>query len=176
MTRQIAIKTAGFTCKTDIQGNWMSVGQSQGGHAVLGISQYADNDASYKGTVAGAPASNLGYIITKVAPVALGELVASGKQAIAVEAYAELLAYAAYAGVGIKAYKPTYNYQDLFSARAANVALSAEGNNGENGLCVTELHDKFADDIRAYLKDNPGQNLLSYPGLDNDEFEKDATV
>ncbi|RYY79021.1 MAG: alpha/beta hydrolase [Moraxellaceae bacterium] len=162
--------------KTNIQGNWMSVGQSQGGHAVLGIAEYAANDSSYKGTVAGAPASSLGYIITKVAPVALGQLVAAGQQSVAVEAYAELLAYAAYTAVGIKAYEPSYDYQNLFSARAAEIATSAEGTTGDNGICLTDLHNKYADDIRAFLADHPNQNLLSYPGLDVDKFDKDATL
>lgn len=171
-----AVKAVNERYKNNVQGDWMSVGQSQGGHAVLGIAEYAANDPHYKGTVAGAPASSLGVIITQVAPVALKQLVDAGQQAVAVEAYAELLAYAAYAAVGIKAYEPSFNYKNLFSQRAANVAVNAEGTTGDNGVCLTEMHDEFADDIRAYLRDNPTQNLLNYPGLDNDKFSKDATV
>lgn len=162
--------------KTDIQGNWMSVGQSQGGHAVLGISQYADSDASYKGTVAGAPASSLGYIITQVAPTALQNLVNNGQQEVAIEAYAELLAYAAYTAVGIKAYQPDFDYQALFSERAAKVAVNAEGTTGENGICLTDLHNQFAADIHSYLSTNPNQTVLNYPGLDTTEFANNQTL
>jgi pimeloyl-ACP methyl ester carboxylesterase len=162
--------------KTDIQGNWMSVGQSQGGHAVLGISEYAANDASYKGTVAGAPASSLGYIITQVAPSALQDLVNKGQQEVAIEAYAELLAYAAYTAVGIKAYQPDFDYQSLFSERAAKVAVNAEGTTDDNGICLTDLHDQFAADIRNYLRSNPNQTVLNYPGLDTAEFASNQTL
>lgn len=54
-----------------LNGAWMSVGQSQGGHASLATAEYANTDATYKGAVAGAPASSLGQIILEVAPAAL---------------------------------------------------------------------------------------------------------
>ena len=57
-----------------LNGAWMSVGQSQGGHASLAIAEYANTDATYKGAVAGAPASSLGKIILEVAPAALSIL------------------------------------------------------------------------------------------------------
>ena len=41
----------------------MSIGQSQGGHASLGTAEFANTDTTYKGAVAGAPASSLGQII-----------------------------------------------------------------------------------------------------------------
>lgn len=171
-----AVKAVKELYKNNIQGDWMSVGQSQGGHAVLGIAEYAANDSHYKGTVAGAPASSLGVIITQVAPVALGKLVAAGQQEVAVKAYAELLAYAAYTGVGIKAYQPDFNYQNLFSKRAADIAVNAEGTTGENGMCLPELLDKYAKDIQKFIDENSGKTVLDYPGLDNDTFSKDATV
>lgn len=159
----------------------MSVGQSQGGHAVLGISQYADSDASYKGTVAGAPASSLGYIITEVAPKALAQALqgeAAGQLPVgtAREAYAELLAYTAYTAVGIKAYQPDFDYEALFSERAAKIAVNAEGTTGENGICLTDLHNQFAADIRSYLSTNPHQTVLNYPGLDTTEFANNQTL
>ncbi|WP_368678633.1 lipase family protein [Acinetobacter lactucae] len=46
-----------------LKGDWMSIGQSQGGHASLGTAEFANTDVSYKGAVAGAPASSLGTII-----------------------------------------------------------------------------------------------------------------
>lgn len=162
--------------KSSVQGSWMSVGQSQGGHAVLGIAEYAANDSNYKGTVAGAPASSLGHIIMEVAPAALGNLVKNGQQAVAIEAYAELLAYAAYTAVGIKAYQPNFDYQSLFSERAAKIAINAEGTTGDNGICLTDLHDQFADDIRSYLSTTANQTVLDYPGLDNEEFARNQTL
>ena len=43
---------------------WVTVGHSQGGHAALGAAQYASRaQLDYKGTVAVAPASNLGSIL-----------------------------------------------------------------------------------------------------------------
>ncbi len=42
----------------------VTVGHSQGGHAALGAAQYASRaQLNYKGTVAVAPASNLGFIL-----------------------------------------------------------------------------------------------------------------
>ena len=46
-----------------LNGAWMSIGQSQGGHASLGTAEFANTDMTYKGAVAGAPASSLGQII-----------------------------------------------------------------------------------------------------------------
>ncbi|KAA5604129.1 alpha/beta fold hydrolase, partial [Pseudomonas aeruginosa] len=43
---------------------WVTVGHSQGGHAALGAAHYASRaQLDYKGTVAVAPASNLGSIL-----------------------------------------------------------------------------------------------------------------
>lgn len=158
-----------------INGAWMSVGQSQGGHGSLATAEYANNDANYKGAVAGAPASSLGYIISVVAPKALKDLSDAGQVDTAVEVYAELLAYAAYTTVGIKAYEPRFNYQDLFQTRSKALAELAEGTTGDNGMCLSELHDEFAKDIRAYLKENTDKTVPDYPGLTAD-FQSNATV
>ena len=158
---------------TQINGAWMSVGQSQGGHGSLATAEYANNDKNYKGAVAGAPASSLGYIISTVAPKAMAQLIV-GEQAgvvtkgTAVEVYAELLAYAAYTTVGIKAYDPTFNYQSIFQERSGKLAVNAEGTTGENGLCLTDMNDAFANDIRAFQEENPGKTALDYPGLAGD--------
>ncbi|AOA58644.1 alpha/beta hydrolase family protein [Acinetobacter larvae] len=161
--------------KGTFNGAWMSVGQSQGGQASLGTAEYANDDANYKGAVAGAPASSLGVIIGQVAPLALQQLVAAGQTEVATEAYAELLAYAALTSVGIKAYEPRFAYQALFKDRSRPIAELAEGTTGENGLCLAELHDKFADDIRAFLAENSNHQLLQYPAL-IEKFEEDPTI
>ncbi|MXG06404.1 alpha/beta hydrolase, partial [Escherichia coli] len=59
---------------TQLNGAWMSVGQSQCGQASIGTAEYANADVSYKGAVAGAPASSLGKIILEVAPAALANI------------------------------------------------------------------------------------------------------
>lgn len=58
-----AVKAAKAHYGTKLNGEWMSIGQSQGGHASLGTAEFANTDTSYKGAVAGAPASSLGQII-----------------------------------------------------------------------------------------------------------------
>ncbi len=58
-----AVKAAKEHYGTQLKGDWMSIGQSQGGHASLGTAEFANTDVSYKGAVAGAPASSLGTII-----------------------------------------------------------------------------------------------------------------
>lgn len=173
-----------------LNGDWMSVGQSQGGHASLGTAEYANTDASYKGAVAGAPASSLGKIILEVAPAALANIEA---QEIAVnvplayrtsvDTYATLLAYAALTGVGIKAYEPRFNYQDIFQSRAKSLSEYAEGTTGDNGLCLDNENDaslslieKFKADIIQYLTDNPDQKVMDYPGLDSTVFATNETV
>jgi len=58
-----AVKAAKEHYGAQLKGDWMSIGQSQGGHASLGTAEFANADTSYKGAVAGAPASSLGTII-----------------------------------------------------------------------------------------------------------------
>ncbi|MBJ9954903.1 MULTISPECIES: lipase family protein [unclassified Acinetobacter] len=165
---------------SQINGQWMSVGQSQGGHASLGTAELSNNDVNYRGAVAGAPASSLGYIISEVAPLAIQKILLeeqAGTKPVgtAVEVYAELLAYAAYTTVGITAYEPKFNYREIFQERSRTIAEFAEGSTGENGLCLDDLHNKFADDIRDYIVKNGGKTVLDYPGLSGN-FQENPTV
>ncbi|MDN5434309.1 MAG: prolyl oligopeptidase family serine peptidase, partial [Acinetobacter sp.] len=154
---------------------WMSVGQSQGGHGSLGTAEFSNTDSNYKGAVAGAPASSLGDIISVVAPQAIQRLLQAGQVATAVDVYAELLTYTAYATVGITAIEPKFNYREVFKERSKNITEFAEGSTGENGLCFDDLHKKFADDIRDYIVKNPGKTVLDYPAL-VDTFQQNPTV
>ena len=156
-------------------GAWVSVGQSQGGHASLATAQFADEDPNYKAAVAAAPASSLGYIISEVAPQALSALVEAGQDNAAKAVYAELLAYAAYVAVGIKAYEPGFNYRNIFSSRAGIVAEKAEGTTGENGLCLGPLITEYVQDIDDYLVNNPEKTVVDYPGLE-ENFQNDSSV
>lgn len=156
-------------------GAWVSVGQSQGGHASLATAQFADEDPNYKAAVAAAPASSLGYIISEVAPQALRALVEAGQDNAAKAVYAELLAYAAYVAVGIKAYEPGFNYRNIFSSRAGIVAEKAEGTTGENGLCLRPLITEYMQDINDYLVNNPEKTVVDYPGL-VENFQNNSSV
>jgi dienelactone hydrolase len=160
---------------SQINGQWMSVGQSQGGHASLGTAELSNNDTNYKGAVAGAPASSLGYIISVVAPQAIRNLLLAGKVETAIDIYAELLAYAAYTTVGITAYEPRFNYREVFKDRSKLIVELAEGTTGENGSCLEDLKGKFITDIREYLNTNSGKTVLDYPGL-IDNFQDNSTV
>ena len=173
-----------------LNGAWMSVGQSQGGHASLATAEYANTDTTYKGAVAGAPASSLGKIILEVAPAALADIEARETAAnvplayrTSVDTYATLLAYAALTGVGIKAYEPRCNYQDIFQSRAKSLAEFAEGSTGDNGPCLDNdsdpslsLINKFKDDIIQFMTANPDKKVMDYPGLDTSVFATNETV
>lgn len=175
-----AVKAAKDHYGNQLNSSWMSIGQSQGGHASLGTAEFANNDSNYKGAVATAPASSLGDIISKVAPQAIKDILereqaGTAPVGTAVEVYAELLAYAAYTTVGITAYEPKFNYREIFQQRSQSVAEFAEGTTGENGVCLTDLHNKFADDIRDFLATNTGKTVLDYPGLAGN-FQENPTV
>lgn len=175
-----AVKAAKDHYSSQLNSSWMSIGQSQGGHASLGTAEFANNDTNYKGAVATAPASSLGYIISKVAPQAIKDILdkeqaGTAPVGTAVEVYAELLAYAAYTTVGITAYEPKFNYREIFQQRSQSIAEFAEGTTGENGICLTDLHNKFADDIRDFLATNAGKTVLDYPGLAGN-FQENPTV
>ncbi|MEC8123652.1 MAG: lipase family protein [Pseudomonadota bacterium] len=160
---------------SQINGQWMSVGQSQGGHASLGTAELSNSDTNYRGAVAGAPASSLGYIISEVAPQAIRNLLLAGKVETAIDVYAELLAYAAYTTVGVTAYEPRFNYREVFKDRSKLIVELAEGTTGENGSCLEDLKGKFITDIREYLNTNSGKTVLDYPGL-IDNFQENSTV
>lgn len=175
-----AVKAAKDHYSSQLNSSWMSIGQSQGGHASLGTAEFANNDTNYKGAVATAPASSLGYIISKVAPQAIKDILdkeqaGTAPVGTAVEVYAELLAYAAYTTVGITAYEPKFNYREIFQQRSQSIAEFAEGTTGENGICLSDLHNKFADDIRDFLATNAGKTVLDYPGLAGN-FQENPTV
>ena len=175
-----AVKAAKDHYGSQLNSSWMSIGQSQGGHASLGTAEFANNDSNYKGAVATAPASSLGYIISVVAPQAIQDILkreqaGTAPVGTAVEVYAELLAYAAYTTVGITAYEPKFNYREIFQQRSQSIAEFAEGTTGENGVCLTDLHNKFADDIRDFLATNTGKTVLDYPGLAGN-FQENPTV
>lgn len=160
--------------------SWMSIGQSQGGHASLAIAEFSNVNPDYKGAVATAPASSLGYIITQVAPLAIAQIAAGEKTGAyppgaSIAVYSELLAYAAYTGVGIRAYDPQFNLSAIFEDGAKLIAEKAEGTTGENGQCLQPLINEFMTDIGTFLAKNTDKTILDYPGL-KDGFEKNPVI
>lgn len=178
-----AVKAVQEKYKNELSTSWMSIGQSQGGHASLGIAEHANQNPNFKGAVATAPASSLGYIITQVAPQAIAGIEAGEGVGDAypypvgasIAVYAELLAYAALTGVGIKAYEPQFDLSQIFQDDAKLIAEKAEGTTGENGLCLEPLMGAFMADITKFKLSNPDKKIMDYPGL-KAGFEKDPVI
>ncbi|MEO9279940.1 lipase family protein [Acinetobacter sp. WA-87] len=177
-----AVKAAKDHYGTQLKGDWMSIGQSQGGHASLGTAEFANTDASYKGAVAGAPASSLGTIIqiyidpqfnldANGKPKAVNKLdenllqvryavanklitEAEGQAMIdqIADGYAELLAYAAFASAGIKAQQPNYDMKSIFTSGAADIAELAYGRTGDDGACLSYPAPGTANGLQAKFK------------------------
>ncbi|WP_445535992.1 lipase family protein [Acinetobacter sp. G18] len=177
-----AVKAAKDHYGTQLKGDWMSIGQSQGGHASLGTAEFANTDASYKGAVAGAPASSLGTIIqiyidpqfnldANGKPKAVNKLdenllqvryavanklitEAEGQAMIdqIADGYAELLAYAAFASAGIKAQQPNYDMKSIFTSGAADIAELAYGRTGDDGACLSYPAPDTANGLQAKFK------------------------
>ncbi len=174
-----AVKALQNKYEDDFQGDWMVAGQSQGGHAALGTAEYANDDPTFKGAVAGAPASHLDLIIEEVAPVALSQLEEKENEynvdlieRNSIFSYATLLSYGAFIGMGIRAEHPEFDYLSLFQEPAKKTAHKVEGAKGmNNGLCLSGLRTEFQEDIIQFLMADADRRLIDYPGLEIDTFE-----
>ncbi|MGN0935556.1 S9 family peptidase [Acinetobacter sp. YH12049] len=177
-----AVKAAKEHYGNQLNGQWMSIGQSQGGHASLGTAEFANTDANYKGAVAAAPASSLGTIIkiyldpalnlddngvSKGVNIldeqllqiryALANNIINAQQADALmgqlaDGYAELLAYAALTSSGIKAYEPNYDLKNIFTADAGVIAEKAYGRTGDDGACLSYADPNGANGLQEQFK------------------------
>ncbi|WP_168379168.1 alpha/beta hydrolase family protein [Acinetobacter cumulans] len=177
-----AVKAAKEHYGKQLNGQWMSIGQSQGGHASLGTAEFANTDANYKGAVAAAPASSLGTIIkiyldpalnlddngvSKGVNIldeqllqiryALANNIINAQQADALmgqlaDGYAELLAYAALTSSGIKAYEPNYDLKNIFTADAGVIAEKAYGRTGDDGACLSYADPNGANGLQEQFK------------------------
>lgn len=125
---------------------WLTVGHSQGGHAALGAAQYASRaQLDYKGTVAVAPASNLGGILVD------GEAqVANAPIDIKIATYAQLDTYTALVTAGIRNTQPAFNYSQVFTSQISSIAAQAEN------LCSGPLYGAFYEGMTNYAKDHNG--------------------
>ncbi len=125
---------------------WVTVGHSQGGHAALGAAQYASRaQLDYKGTVAVAPASNLGSILVD------GEAqVANAPIDIKIGTYAQLDTYTALVTAGIRNTQPSFDYGQVFTSQISSIAAQAEN------LCFGPLYGAFYEGMSNYAKDHNG--------------------
>ena len=169
--------------KKMVHGDWFSLGQSQGGQSSVAVAERGNNDSSFKGAVAAAPASNLDEIILTVAPQALRFLENSEIQnniplsdRNSITSYATLLTYTAFAGAGIKAYQPSYDFTSIFKDNVKPFASLVYGTDGDNGDCLNEVRIAIKNDIVSYLTANPSKRLNDYPGLDTELFRSDVTL
>ncbi|MDC4679249.1 lipase family protein [Acinetobacter baumannii] len=125
---------------------WVTVGHSQGGHAALGAAQYASRaQLEYKGTVAVAPASNLGFILT------------AGEQSVAnatldkkISMYAQLDTYTALVTAGIRNTQPTFDYPQVFTPQISSIAQQAET------ICSGPLGQAFGAGMTQYVTEHNG--------------------
>ncbi|MFV5343074.1 alpha/beta fold hydrolase [Acinetobacter oleivorans] len=125
---------------------WLTVGHSQGGHAALSAAQYASRaQLDYKGTVAVAPASNLGFILV------------AGEQAVAnatidkkIPMYAQLDTYTALVTAGIRNTQPSFNYSQVFTSQTESTAQQAET------ICAGPLAQALAVNMQTYAATHAG--------------------
>ncbi|WP_224991399.1 alpha/beta hydrolase [Acinetobacter pittii] len=125
---------------------WVTVGHSQGGHAALGAAQYASRaQLDYKGTVAVAPASNLGFIL-----VAGEQSVANATLDKKISMYAQLDTYTALVSAGIRNTQPTFDYPQIFTSQISGIAAQAET------ICSGPLGQAFGAGMTKYATDHNG--------------------
>lgn len=166
-----------------VNGAWMAAGQSQGGQSAIGTAEYANADENFKGAVAGAPASNLGFIITQVAPKALADIeakeVAGGlpiEKRSSVDAYATLLTYAAFAGAGVTAYEPNFDFSRVFKAESRKSALLALDSGDRDGLCMDPLREEYKKDIITFMQADTSRKVMDFPGVDELVLQSDPVM
>ncbi|ATI40382.1 alpha/beta fold hydrolase [Acinetobacter baumannii] len=125
---------------------WVTVGHSQGGHAALGAAQYASRaQLEYKGTVAVAPASNLGFIL-----IAGEQSVAKATLDKKISMYAQLDTYTALVTAGIRNTQPTFDYPQVFTPQISSIAQQAET------ICSGPLGQAFGAGMTQYVTEHNG--------------------
>ncbi|HAV4460828.1 lipase family protein [Acinetobacter baumannii] len=125
---------------------WVTVGHSQGGHAALGAAQYASRaQLDYKGTVAVAPASNLGFIL-----IAGEQSVANATLDKKITMYAQLDTYTALVTAGIRNTQPTFDYPQVFTPQISSIAQQAET------ICSGPLGQTFGAGMTQYATEHNG--------------------
>lgn len=132
---------------------WVTVGHSQGGQAALGAAQYAARaNINYKGTVAVAPASNLGLILSG------GELsVANGTASQQIPVYASLDTFTALITAGLRNNNSSLQYSQVFKTPTDQIAQTAET------VCSDTLGNQFGAAMGQYAATTGFGTLNGYP-------------
>ena len=131
-------------------GQWLAVGHSQGGQAVLGAAQYASRaKLDYKGTVAVAPASNLALILAGGENQANNEPDPIKK----INILAPLDTFTALITAGLRNQYPNLKFTDVFNSPTDLIAATAE-TSSQNSVCYYALGQNFGNAMGAYLNKN----------------------
>ncbi|ANF81459.1 hypothetical protein A3K93_04130 [Acinetobacter sp. NCu2D-2] len=145
---------------------WSVIGWSQGGHAALAAAEYqkALTGYDFKGTVAIAPASYLAEtleygmsVANTYAAVPNGAGLPTARQIAGT-----LYGYAAIVSSGIKAAKPSFNYNQSFLDTKVNLAKYAETE------CSPQVAEKFREDIDAFMGPPSNGTFANYKALQED--------
>lgn len=156
-----------------LSNKWSVIGWSQGGHAALAAAEYQNALVGYefKGTVAIAPASYLAETLQYGMGVAnyyasLGDTEASQ---MANSIAGTLYGYAAIVSSGIKAAKPSFNYNQAFLNTKVDLAKNAEVE------CSPQVAAKFRADIQNFINPPSNGTFATYQALQTN-FLADADV
>lgn len=147
----------------NVSRQWMTIGHSQGGHAALGVAQYAARaKLDYKGTIALAPASNL-LTILRGGELQASQLPVSQQQPI----YASLDAFTSLAVAGMQGHKVSVSYGQAFKSDLAALAPKAETE------CYNQLVGSLYSAMSQHLTNN--SNFTNYGRL-QDNFAEDPVI
>jgi len=135
----------------------MTIGHSQGGHAALGAAQYASRaNLDYKGTIAGAPPSNLNVIL------GLSEQLLSNSGIpleIKIGSYAFLDTFTSYITAGLTSKNISYDHVFLSPTDKIASQVTSE--------CTDNMIKAFSLPMIGYASSNSG-SLEGYPRTKND--------
>ena len=139
---------------------WLSIGHSQGGHAVLGAAQYASRiQLDYKGTIAIAPSSNLEKAVKDKIQSVEGKTTA-----LQIPAYAAIDAFISLVVAGTQGHDITVTYSDIFKPHLAEIAPIAERE------CMEEVVVAMTTKMTQFAALN-GNSLAAYGRLQDNFFQ-----
>lgn len=144
--------------------DWLAIGHSQGGQAVLGAAQYASRaQLNYKGTIAVAPASNLSLILLG------GEAQANGMTDLSakISTLASLDTYTALITAGLRNKNPQLTFSQVFKSPTDTLAQSAET------LCSGDVGQTLGGGMMKYASEN-NYSLEGYPRTQSNFLELSA--
>ncbi len=155
-----AVKAAKQQYNNQLSNDWVVVGHSQGGHAAIAAAERAsDAGLNFKGTVAYAPASNLGTILLGGYGQVKSQLGKPAGVPTAKAVLPDLQAFASLISAGIMQYQPAFTYATGFtSQRAVDIAAKAESE------CYPQVAAQFKADVDNFYDDSANSSKL-YPGL-----------